>query len=472
MSEEETNYDRREAIFEFIRNVFGTKEFTLIAAWKEINNSEILGDLYSDLDVGDVYNWFCEATIDDGDVPPEVSLEMDSIDVGCRKYSMLGTCESMERWRPRLRIQLELKRLALSKLYEDSISDRDEDADRSSNEDSESLGTDVEESFKLTSERVESSRGTSASHDELEVSSEVERTISEAVKNARREFEAKLDGRSNRGKSNESVKAKLENWLRRRFLDGNLVYDECGNRVSGVRFDPQFRKEANGTYKISELKVVPFPSKGEVKFEELIDNFVEDLINDPIDAVKTVDPKYRIRCYDSKNYNYEVLKLTGWDGLGWYFWDENFVGLHGPFDTEEEARSGMKVHDGIDDRITYLSISTIKGREVPGWNGPGWYVWDAPQWKVCGPFETEVFASEWWNEVKRRAEKRSIDADGCRKLVFYSPFGHEVEVKGWSGSGYYFWADDGSAVHGPYDSEFAASNARDEYEKVLERSKR
>jgi len=29
-------------------------------------------------------------------------------------------------------------------------------------------------------------------------------------------------------------------------------------------------------------------------------------------------------------------KLAGWDGPGWYFWDET-VHLHGPFGTKEEA---------------------------------------------------------------------------------------------------------------------------------------
>lgn len=435
MSEEETNYQRREVIFDFIRNAFKTTEFTLIAAWKEINNSEILGDLYSDLDVRDVHNWFCEATIDDGNVPPEVSLEVDSIDVGCRKYSMLGTCESMERWRPRLRIQLELKKLALSKLYEDSIYDRDEDADRSSNDNSELLETDSEESFKLTNESVESSKGASASHDELEVSSEVERTISEAVENARSEFHLdsgkesmcaetlfrkKSDGAyeflKQRTTCDANVESNLETWVRHRFLDGNLVYDECGNRVPGVRFGPFFYRGSGGAYEYAGIEVVPFSEKSDgTSFEEVLDALAEDLVRDLIDeSVKTVGSSGRIEFLGCERYDYEHLRPRGW-------------------------------------------------------NGPGWYVWDAPQWKVCGPFETEVLASEWWNEVKRRAEKKSIDVDGLRKLVFYSPFGHEVEVKGWSGSGYYFWADDGSAVHGPYDSEFSASNARDEYEKVLER---
>ena len=32
----------------------------------------------------------------------------------------------------------------------------------------------------------------------------------------------------------------------------------------------------------------------------------------------------------------------GWDGEGWYFWNEIWMDITGPYDTEEEAKEKLK----------------------------------------------------------------------------------------------------------------------------------
>jgi hypothetical protein len=39
----------------------------------------------------------------------------------------------------------------------------------------------------------------------------------------------------------------------------------------------------------------------------------------------------------------EDADLSGWDGPGWYFWDEAYQ-LHGPFGTKEEASSAFSTY--------------------------------------------------------------------------------------------------------------------------------
>lgn len=45
-----------------------------------------------------------------------------------------------------------------------------------------------------------------------------------------------------------------------------------------------------------------------------------------------------IRCYPSSTPG---LIESGWDGSGWYFWDETWDNLHGPFSTIEDARESL-----------------------------------------------------------------------------------------------------------------------------------
>lgn len=39
----------------------------------------------------------------------------------------------------------------------------------------------------------------------------------------------------------------------------------------------------------------------------------------------------------------EDADLSGWDGPGWYFWDEAYQ-LHGPFGAKEEANGALSTY--------------------------------------------------------------------------------------------------------------------------------
>lgn len=401
------NSDRREVIFDLLKLWFGKEEFQLEFAWHELRNSRARR-LYPDLELEDVQDWLFAATDVSSEVPPEVTKNPTlGFKREVRTYTMLDVETSIRTWKPRIWIQRELRKLALERL---------------------------EGSSKVVEEDANDCNGTSEL-DSID-SKELERRISKSIGKVREEFE-----RDQKKKTKRVLEAelKLEAWVRRRFLDDNLVYDEAGRRVRGLRFEPRFRRNSDGTYEFSELTVVSFPSKEEVNFEEFVDDLGEDLIRDPIDAATKVgDPNDRIVFMGDENLNYEHLRSRGWSGPGWYVWGEGCEVLYGPFETEISAETWFKIWCAKDEEARSEEVKFKKR---------------------CGEGE------------QKRSKERSIDGNGRRKLVFYSPFGHEVEVKGWSGSGYYFWADDGSAVYGPYDSKFSASNARDEYEKALERER-
>lgn len=41
--------------------------------------------------------------------------------------------------------------------------------------------------------------------------------------------------------------------------------------------------------------------------------------------------------YIEEAVNEKIIIFCGWQGPGWYFWDEFGSNLHGPFDTEDKA---------------------------------------------------------------------------------------------------------------------------------------
>jgi hypothetical protein len=49
-----------------------------------------------------------------------------------------------------------------------------------------------------------------------------------------------------------------------------------------------------------------------------------------------------IRCLHDEDAEKLELKLCGYDLPGWYFWDEIWCNLHGPFSTFEECSEALK----------------------------------------------------------------------------------------------------------------------------------
>lgn len=54
-------------------------------------------------------------------------------------------------------------------------------------------------------------------------------------------------------------------------------------------------------------------------------------------------PSDPIRCWDLMP-TFEDRDLIGWDGPGWYFWNETWTDLHGPFATLEETRTALRTY--------------------------------------------------------------------------------------------------------------------------------
>ena len=55
-------------------------------------------------------------------------------------------------------------------------------------------------------------------------------------------------------------------------------------------------------------------------------------------------PRFRggqIRCWKTQPRNLEEAKRAGWDGPGWYFFDETWACMHGPFETLKECQLAL-----------------------------------------------------------------------------------------------------------------------------------
>lgn len=50
-----------------------------------------------------------------------------------------------------------------------------------------------------------------------------------------------------------------------------------------------------------------------------------------------------VYCYEDKDIT-EDLKAAGYDGPGWYFWDETGAHCHGPFSTREESKENLELY--------------------------------------------------------------------------------------------------------------------------------
>ena len=47
---------------------------------------------------------------------------------------------------------------------------------------------------------------------------------------------------------------------------------------------------------------------------------------------------------DIEGWTPEDAQAAGWDGPGWYFWDESWAYCHGPFSTREEASKALSIY--------------------------------------------------------------------------------------------------------------------------------
>ena len=66
-------------------------------------------------------------------------------------------------------------------------------------------------------------------------------------------------------------------------------------------------------------------------------NYVLRFLGDPIRYLKTPPQGW-------EDWAEEDAKRAGWDGPGWYFWDETWCTLHGPFSTFKECRAALKAY--------------------------------------------------------------------------------------------------------------------------------
>lgn len=57
-------------------------------------------------------------------------------------------------------------------------------------------------------------------------------------------------------------------------------------------------------------------------------------------------PSDPICCWEIDPTGANEPSLPGWNGPGWYFWNETWTGLHGPFATLEETRSALRCYTG------------------------------------------------------------------------------------------------------------------------------